>query len=110
MFLFFFPIEINADTIDFLIKLEKDNKLAASSKALYTFVYQGSKLLWLIKRPESSAFTANIAKLASFPLLKSPIWDKLESDDYKLTRFPFDRLDDDSLCLCKLWGKEQLAR
>ena len=29
MFLFYFPIEINADTIDFSIKLEKDNKLGA---------------------------------------------------------------------------------
>ena len=36
---FYFPIEINADTIDFSIKLEKDNKLAASGKALYIFVY-----------------------------------------------------------------------
>ena len=27
----------------------------------------------------------------------------------KLTRFPFDRLDGDSLGLCNLWGKEQLA-
>ena len=32
-----------------------------------------------------------------------------ESDDCKLTRFPSDRLDDDSLCLCNVWEKEQLA-
>ena len=73
MFFFYFPIEINADTIDFSIKLEKDNKLAASGKALYIFVYQGSKLLWLIKRPDSGAFTTNIANLTGFSLLKSPI-------------------------------------
>ena len=32
-----------------------------------------------------------------------------ESDDYHFIRFPFDRLDDDSLCLCNLWEKQQLA-
>ena len=32
-----------------------------------------------------------------------------KSDDFQLTRFPFDRLDDDSLCLCNLRGKEQLS-
>ena len=30
-------------------------------------------------------------------------------DEYKLTRFSFKRLDDDSLCLYNVWGKEQLA-
>ena len=48
-------------------------------------------------------------KLKKFLSIKIPIWDLFESDDYKLTRFPFDRLDDDSLCLYNLWGKEQLA-
>ena len=37
------------------------------------------------------------------------IWDKVDSDDYRLTCFPFDRPDSDSLCLCNLYGKEQLA-
>ena len=32
-----------------------------------------------------------------------------ESDDYQFIRFPFDRVDDDSLCLCNLWEKQQLA-
>ena len=30
-------------------------------------------------------------------------------DEYKLTRFSFKRLEDDSLCLHNVWGKEQLA-
>ena len=57
----FFPIEINTDTIEFSIKLEKDKELAASRKALYTFVYQGSILLWLIKRPDTGALTTKVA-------------------------------------------------
>ena len=32
-----------------------------------------------------------------------------ESDDYQFIRFPFDRLDDDSLYLRNLWEKKQLA-
>ena len=32
-----------------------------------------------------------------------------ESDDYQFIRFPFDRLDDDSLYLSNLWEKKQLA-
>ena len=48
-------------------------------------------------------------KLKKFFSTKIPIWGKLESDDYKLTRFPFDWLDDDNLCLCNLLGKEQLG-
>ena len=47
-------------------------------------------------------------KLKKFFSAKIPILDKLKSDEFKLTLFPFDRLDDDSFCLCNLWGKEQL--
>ena len=47
-------------------------------------------------------------KLKKFFSAKIPILDKLKSDEFKLTLFPFDRLDDNSLCLCNLWGKEQL--
>ena len=107
---FFFAIEINTDTINSSIKLEKDKKTSCLQQISVGFVSQGSKLLWLIKRPDSSAFTTNISNLASFSLFKSTIWDKLESDNYKLTRFPFDRLNNDSPYLCNLWGKKQLAR
>ena len=42
-------------------------------------------------------------------IFKISLWDSLESDYHKLSRFLFNRLYDDSLCLCTLWGKEQLA-
>ena len=48
-------------------------------------------------------------KLKNFFSIKIPIWDELESDDYKLTRFGRPDNRDDSFCLCNLWEKEQLA-
>ena len=41
--------------------------------------------------------------------LKRSFFIKTLLDEYKLTRFSFKRLDDDSLCLYNVWGKEQLA-
>ena len=43
-------------------------------------------------------------KLKEFFSTKIPFRDELESDDSKLTRFPFD-----SLWFSNLWGKEQLV-
>ena len=43
-------------------------------------------------------------RLKKFTLTKIPFQDDPESDDNKLTRFPFD-----SLCFSNLWGKEQLV-
>ena len=45
----------------------------------------------------------------NWKIFKISLWDSLESDYHKLSRFPFNRLYDDSLCLCTLWEKEQLA-
>ena len=70
--MFFFSIEINTDTINSSIKLEKDKKTSCLQQLSVGFVNQGSKLLWLIKRPDSSAFTTNIGNLASF-LYLSPL-------------------------------------
>ena len=91
--MFFFSIEINTDAIDLSIKLERDKRLTASSKALLTL----------------DAYLAVVDKdMRLWQTL--PIWDGLESDDYKLTRFPFDRPDNDNLCLCNPRVKKQLAR
>ena len=48
-------------------------------------------------------------KLKKFFSIKILIWDWLGSDDNKITSFSFDQLDEVSLCLCNLLGKEQLA-
>ena len=64
--------------------------------------------LFAIER--NGSYSNAALKLKKFSFIKIPIWDLSELDDHKLTRFPFELLDDDGLCLCNLRGKEQLAK
>lgn len=48
-------------------------------------------------------------KPKKFFSIKIHIRDELESEDYKLTRFPFARFDDMIASVCNLRWKEQLA-
>ena len=52
-------------------------------------------------------------KLKNFFSIKIPIWDELESDDYKLTRFPFGLADPTTATIAFAFAisekKEQLA-
>ena len=97
---------INVAVHILLIRWQRIQVLCESRCVRYIHL-QYWRQLFAIERNGSYGNSAlRLKKLFS---VKIPIWDLHEADDYKLTRFPFDGLDDDSLCLCNLWRKEQLG-
>ena len=97
---------INVAVHILLIRWQRIQVLCESRCVRYIHLQYWRQLFAIERNGSYGNAALGLKKLFS---VKIPIWDLHEADDYKLTRFPFDELDDDSLCLCNLWREEQLG-